>query len=216
MTASEPRVAVWLVDLCASPAEADAICGDLHEEFAAIVGREGVRAARRWYWRQALRTAPSLVAGALRARPAVMAAAGLITLAATMPVYSITDRAAKTLVVRFPVYHYISAPSFWLVATIIPFFLAGFALARVMRQPIAAAVAVVLTIAIVNAVDVPLVAWWYGGLPMRMRSPLQFVVRWLNGVAVFGAPVLAGAITGASFWRPSTTNHQQPVTTSNQ
>ncbi len=32
----------------------DAVTGDLHEEFVDIARREGDRAARRWYWRQAI------------------------------------------------------------------------------------------------------------------------------------------------------------------
>ena len=51
-----PRPATWLVDLFAPPSRADAILGDLLEEFTSIAAASGQRAARRRYWRQAIKT----------------------------------------------------------------------------------------------------------------------------------------------------------------
>lgn len=43
----------------------DDVLGDLAEDFTAVAVTEGPGAARRWYWRQAARTAPSLVRAAI-------------------------------------------------------------------------------------------------------------------------------------------------------
>jgi hypothetical protein len=68
-----PRTAERLLEaLGAEPEFRDALLGDLAEEFA-IRTASGKRAARRWYWREALRVAPYLLhswARRLRARDA--------------------------------------------------------------------------------------------------------------------------------------------------
>lgn len=70
--ASPPRLAQLLLEGLAGGRELqDDVLGDLTEEFAARTQREGVRAARRWYRREALRSAWHLLAdrvSALRAK----------------------------------------------------------------------------------------------------------------------------------------------------
>jgi hypothetical protein len=44
-----PGLAVWLVNLFTLPGTAEAIMGDLLEEFSEIAHRAGVVFARRWY-----------------------------------------------------------------------------------------------------------------------------------------------------------------------
>ncbi len=56
-----PRVAVWLITLFAPAVETESIAGDLLEEFSGLVIKSGVAVARRWYWRQTLRTVVHLV-----------------------------------------------------------------------------------------------------------------------------------------------------------
>lgn len=56
-----PRLAVWLAGVRIDAGEREFALGDLEEDFRAVAARRGARAARRWYWRQALR--------ALAARP---------------------------------------------------------------------------------------------------------------------------------------------------
>lgn len=63
------RVTAWLVELFASAEQADSILGDLHEEFSELASKSGVVFARRWYWRQGLKTISHLVAGAFRTAP---------------------------------------------------------------------------------------------------------------------------------------------------
>jgi predicted permease len=50
-----PRIAVWLVAIRLTPDEREFALGDLEEEFAAVCAARGPAAARRWYWRQAIR-----------------------------------------------------------------------------------------------------------------------------------------------------------------
>jgi len=59
---ASPRTAELLLEALGARAEfCDAVLGDLAEEFARRVERDGVRAARRWYHGQAIRAAPHLL-----------------------------------------------------------------------------------------------------------------------------------------------------------
>jgi hypothetical protein len=69
MTSKAPHAAVWLVELFAPMENAEGVLGDLEEEFAGRLTRSGHRAARRWYWRQALRTTIHLFWGSIRTAP---------------------------------------------------------------------------------------------------------------------------------------------------
>ena len=51
-----PRFAVWLLTLFALDDQAESILGDLLEEFTLLESKSGVSFARRWYWRQTLKT----------------------------------------------------------------------------------------------------------------------------------------------------------------
>jgi hypothetical protein len=50
----------------AGDSQAEFVAGDLAEDFGCIVARSGRRAARRWYARQVLRSAPALLAMRIR------------------------------------------------------------------------------------------------------------------------------------------------------
>lgn len=54
-----PRIATWLVNLFASTEE-EWILGDLLEEYIDLASQSGVPFARRWYWRQTLKTVAHL------------------------------------------------------------------------------------------------------------------------------------------------------------
>jgi len=69
MTSKPPRLAVSLVELFAPIDSAEGVLGDLEEEFVGQLARSGLRAARHWYWRQALRTTLHLLWGAVRVAP---------------------------------------------------------------------------------------------------------------------------------------------------
>jgi putative ABC transport system permease protein len=51
-----PRLALWILRLRLSAEDREFAIGDLEEEFSDRVRRDGLARARRWYWRQALRS----------------------------------------------------------------------------------------------------------------------------------------------------------------
>jgi hypothetical protein len=64
-----PRLAVWLLTLFALDDEAESILGDLLEEFTLLASKSGVPFARRWYWRQTLKTVYQLADHGFRTAP---------------------------------------------------------------------------------------------------------------------------------------------------
>jgi hypothetical protein len=70
-----PRFAVWLLALFALDKEAESILGDLLEEFTLLATKSGVPFARRWYWRQTLKTILQLAVLGFRTAPWLTAAA---------------------------------------------------------------------------------------------------------------------------------------------
>jgi hypothetical protein len=63
------------VNLFTIPDDAEAIMGDLLEEFSYLACKSGAAYARRWYWRQALKTIAHLIYSAYRVAPWSTAAA---------------------------------------------------------------------------------------------------------------------------------------------
>jgi hypothetical protein len=47
-----PRLPRWLLGVLVSGADRALFLGDIDEEFASRAESRGIRAARRWYWRQ--------------------------------------------------------------------------------------------------------------------------------------------------------------------
>ena len=70
-----PRLAVWLLTLFALDDEAESILGDLLEEFTLLASSSGVSFARRWYWRQTLKTVLQLAVLGFRTAPWLTTAA---------------------------------------------------------------------------------------------------------------------------------------------
>ncbi len=64
-----PRLAVWLLTLFALDDEAESILGDLLEEFTLLASSSGFPFARRWYWRQTLKTVYQLADHGFRTAP---------------------------------------------------------------------------------------------------------------------------------------------------
>ena len=99
-----PRVAVWLVNLFTPAREAESILGDLLEEFSQVASKSGVTAARRWYWRQTVKTIPHFFGAGLRVAPwstavAVMAGFLLLRLISGLP-----ERAIFAVLLRYRVF----------------------------------------------------------------------------------------------------------------
>lgn len=63
-----PRISTWLVKLFTSTEE-ESILGDLLEEYSDLAPKSGIVFARRWYWRQAVKTIAHLVRTGFRGAP---------------------------------------------------------------------------------------------------------------------------------------------------
>jgi hypothetical protein len=63
-----PRIAIRLVQLFTT-AEDESILGDLLEEYSHVASQSGVAFARRWYWRQTLKTIAYLICTSFRTAP---------------------------------------------------------------------------------------------------------------------------------------------------
>ena len=95
-----PRIAAWLVGLFISDKEAESIPGDLLEEFSQLAAKSGGAVARRWYWRQTLKTVVHLGVTAFKSAPwlttaAVVGGALLLRLVSGLPdklLAAVTDR----------------------------------------------------------------------------------------------------------------------------
>lgn len=68
-----PFIASWLIGLFTSDWHADAISGDLLEEFSGLAAKSGATYARRWYWRHSMKTVLALIGTGLRTAPWLIA-----------------------------------------------------------------------------------------------------------------------------------------------
>jgi hypothetical protein len=67
--ARPPRVATWFLNLFVPYEQAEAITGDLLEEFSDVASKSGLAGAKQWYWRQSVRTILHFFAAGLRGAP---------------------------------------------------------------------------------------------------------------------------------------------------
>jgi hypothetical protein len=77
-SARPPRPAAWLVERFASADHAEALLGDLSEEFSDIASKSGVVCARQWYWRQAAKSIAHLAGAGFRFAPQSLTGAVLL------------------------------------------------------------------------------------------------------------------------------------------
>lgn len=64
-----PRFATFLLNLFIPAEEAESVLGDLFEEYSQLRLDSGVISARRWYWRQTVKTVAHFFASAYRVAP---------------------------------------------------------------------------------------------------------------------------------------------------
>jgi CDP-diglyceride synthetase len=109
-----PRLATWLVDLFA-PAEEESILGDLLEEFSRLASKSGAALARRWYWRQTLKTIAHLFGSGLRLAPWSTAAAVIGGLFLVKLVSGLPDKVLLAVTERYLSYwsNHFEAYMFW-------------------------------------------------------------------------------------------------------
>ena len=91
-----PRAAVWLIELFTPYEQAESILGDLLEEFSNIASKSGVAYARRWYWRQSVRTVFHLVRSGFRVAPWSIAGVAVGGVLLMQLGHAIADSAIRT------------------------------------------------------------------------------------------------------------------------
>ena len=111
---------MWCIALFTTPADADAIVGDLQEERLAIATRDGHRAATGWDWRQVLRTVAQLGMAPVREAPFTFSLVGIVGLVLLRPLTWCAFWLAGQIVVRVPMYQYVPATVFWRGVTLLP------------------------------------------------------------------------------------------------
>jgi hypothetical protein len=139
--ARPPRVAVWLLSLFAFAGEAESILGDLLEEFSLLAFRSGVASARKWYWRQTIRTVPQLAGVGLRNAPWLTVAAvvggfclrKLVGPLVTPAIFAVIERYQLFFQHHFGTYLFLVSTGIDIVHTI-TFLFIGFVVAFVARR----------------------------------------------------------------------------------
>ena len=99
-----PRFAIWLVNLFTAGEEAESILGDLVEEFSHLVTKSGVAFARRWYWRQTVKTIAHLFGSGFRVAPWSTTAAVIGGFLLLRVVSGLPERAIFAVVERYRVF----------------------------------------------------------------------------------------------------------------
>jgi hypothetical protein len=135
-----PRVAVWLLNLFALGEEAESIQGDLLEEFSLLASKSGVASARRWYWRQTMKTVPQLAGVGFRTAPWMTTAAvvggfllrKLLGPLVEPPIFAVLER-YRVFEHHFGTYMFFASTGVD-IGHLITFLFIGFAVALVSRQ----------------------------------------------------------------------------------
>ena len=135
-----PFFGTWLLGLFASSEDRDQIAGDLAEEFLEKSARSGANAARRWYWRQILKSLPHLFASSLRDSPWRIAVAVALGIALRRSLGRLPELAIFTLVERYRIYDNHFGVYQFLASTgidlgqLVTFFLVGSVVALIARK----------------------------------------------------------------------------------
>lgn len=154
-----PRIAVWLVNLFTSAEEAESILGDLLEEFVHLASKSGVAFARRWYWRQTVKTIAYLVGTGFRVAPWSTAAAGvggflLHRFVSGLPdkvLSAVTDRYLAYCSAHFKAYMFWATDGMWTGHLILSMFVGcSVALAAKGREMVATMTLVVVLCALIG------------------------------------------------------------------
>jgi hypothetical protein len=105
-----PRAATWLVSLFTLARETESILGDLLEEYSSLASGEGTAFARRWYWRQTLKTIVHLIPTAFTVAPWSTAAGVAVGFTATKPLVRLPGRIIFAVLERYqvPDHHFAS------------------------------------------------------------------------------------------------------------
>ncbi len=192
-SAQPPRLAVGLLNLFALPEEAESILGDLIEEFSTLVTKSGVSVARRWYWRQTLKTLPELAGIAFRTAPLLISGAIVGGFLLRKLLGPLVEPAIHAVLDRYQTYeHHFRAYLFFAstgidIGHLITFFFIGLMVALAARKrEMVATMTLVLFYAAMAVVAY--------GLQVKILGHSAALLRLTWNSADFIAIVIAGAI----------------------
>ena len=187
-----PRIATRLLNLFATGMEAESILGDLLEEFSHLASKSGVVSARRWYWRQTMKTIAHLIGIGFRAAPWATAAAVAGGFLLTRLVSGLSERAVFAVLERYSVFdHHFGAYIFFAtygiaIGHVIASLFVGCMVALVARsREMVAAIALALAFFTMTAAALPV--WIATG-----HIPIPSMLAW--NFASWLAIVIGGAI----------------------
>jgi hypothetical protein len=103
---SPPRLAAWLVNLFNPGEEAESILGDLLEEYSYLATKSGAPTARRWYWRQTMKTIAHLAAAGFLIAPGATAAAVAGGFLLSRFAFGLPERAIFAVLEKYRVFDY--------------------------------------------------------------------------------------------------------------
>jgi hypothetical protein len=110
-----PWIAAWLVSLFISNTQAESLHGDLQEEFSTLAAKSGVASARRWYWRQSIKTVLSLLGASFRFASSTIVSAVAGGLLLQWLGRSLPERLILAVLHQFPIYpNHWNAYVFWI------------------------------------------------------------------------------------------------------
>ncbi|MFZ0275910.1 MAG: permease prefix domain 2-containing transporter [Candidatus Sulfotelmatobacter sp.] len=204
-----PRIAVWLVNLFTPAEAAESVLGDLLEEFSHFASKSGTVGARRWYWRQTLKTVVHLFGTGFRAAPwsttlAVVGGFLLLKLVSGLP-----DKVLSAVTVRYLFYWKAHFKTYMFFATdgmltvhLVLSMLVGCMVALVAkgREMVAA-----MTLGLVHYALAG-VAWWATEMAVRpggVSFPLLLAVLFADSFAIFVGGAIVRARRSAATMRPS-------------
>ena len=185
-----PSVAVWLISLFTLADGAETILGDLLEEFSLLASKSGVSVARKWYWRQTIKTVPRLAGSAFRTAPGMIVTAvvgGLVLRFVAGRLMYVTFAMLHRYGVFFA-QHHVTGYLLYNVELLLRFLLIGLIVSLVARErEMVATVAVALTFGVSVVVGSTYGAIRYGIDPIFWRLTSYLVD--LSVIVVAGAIV---------------------------
>jgi hypothetical protein len=203
-----PRLASWLVDLFTPVEQAETILGDLLEEFSGLLSESGIDLARRWYWRQSLKTIVHLIFNSFRV--ARWSVTGILIGAylSGWGAYWCTEQAVGAILRMYHVYAHIDAYSFWLIYAVLverliePLLMGSFAAAIAKGREVAVAVTLSLLIGTVSGAGLAVFTerFWSISKLLTFRT-FQLAVPLL--ITTFVSPIMiliGGAIVRRIRW----------------
>jgi hypothetical protein len=112
-----PRIAVWLVNLFTPYDQSESIQGDLLEEFAGLASKSGRVSARRWYWRQSVKSIAQLICTGFRVASWLIAVTVVGGFLLAWGLGYLSEKAITGVLVNYgsQVYAHVDAYVFWLI-----------------------------------------------------------------------------------------------------